>query len=606
MSMDGNAMWIAAALLAVVLIASVRQLRQPRTRRARRVAILLLQVLSAGLLYAVLVPPSRPLPATGLRVLAADATDAGELPASATPPLLLPEADDVPGGQRVPDLATALRQYPASSLTLVGAGLPARDRDTALPPDVRWQPGPAPRGWIDLDVPAATARGGRFEVRAQARGVTNAQAELLDPAEAVVDRAALAVDGRVQLSGVARAEGRSLFQLRLLDADGHVVDTLPVPQQTIAAAPLQLRIRAGAPGAELKYLRRWAADSGIDVQVQSDAGAGVSLGDGNVAIDAASLARTDLLLLDERSLASLGAGQFAAVREALHAGLGVLVRSTGLPSASARQRLRELGLTLQGDGSSQNVQLPGDGESVMLQARRGPLAAATLPTTDGAEADRAAHGATLPALESLALRPAGTQALLRDRGGNGIGRWRDAGKGRVGLLPITDSWRLVLAGRADRHGELWSGVVSLLARSQALNDPLWSPQPRAWAGERQLLCGVQAPLQALATDDTATPLLVDPASGDARCAAWWPREPGWQRLRLGERELWRHVFDPASANALHRQDMIDATTQKLAASPTPGSHATQQVPGSRWPWWLGFVLCASLLWWLERRSPTHP
>ncbi len=606
MSMDGNALWIAAALLAVVLAASVRQLRPPRSGRLRLLFIALLQVLAATLLYAVLVPPARQAPATGLRVLAADAADAGDLPAGETPPLLLPEADDVAGGQRVPDLATALRQYPASTLTLVGAGLSARDRDASLPPGAHWQASPPPRGWIDLDLPPAAAPGARFDVRARAHGVAKAQAELLDPADTVVDRAPLAADGHVLLSGVARVEGRSLFQLRLLDADGHVVDTLPVPQQTIAAAPLQLRVRAGAPGAELKYLRRWATDSGIAVQVQSDTGAGVSVGDGSIAMDAASLARADLLLLDERSLASLPAGQFAAVRDALHAGLGVLVRSSGQPPASARQRLRELGLPLQGDGGSQSVELPGDGDTAMLQARRGPLAAATLPTADGMDADRTAHGAALPVLEQLALRPAGNQALLHDHHGNGIGGWRNVGKGRVGLFPITDSWRMVLAGREDRHGELWSGLVSTLARPQARTDPLWSPQPVAWAGERQLVCGVQAPLQALAADGTATPLAVDPASGDARCAAWWPREAGWQQLRLGERELWRYVFEPAKARGLHRQSMIEATARTLSANPAADAQVARQVPGSRWPWWLGFVLCASLLWWLERRPLAPP
>ncbi|MBL2545276.1 hypothetical protein ELJ63_30965, partial [Klebsiella pneumoniae] len=94
----------------------------------------------------------------------------------------------------------------------------------------------------------------------------------------------------------------------------------------------------------LKYLRRWAADAGIRVRVQADTGAGLSIGDGAVAIDAASLTRSDLLLLDERSLAALSAGQLATVRQALRDGLGVLVRSAGAPSASARQRLRDLGL----------------------------------------------------------------------------------------------------------------------------------------------------------------------------------------------------------------------------------------------------------------------
>src|SRR5690606_21183363 len=133
-------------------------------------------------------------------------------------------------------------------------------------------------------------------------------------------RLPLPADGHVQLSGTARAAGRSVFQLRLLDAEGHLADSVPVPQQTVAAATTRLLVRASAPGAELKYLRRWATDAGIQLQLRADTGAGLSVGEGAAALDAASLARTDLLILDERSLAALGSGQLAAVRKALHAG----------------------------------------------------------------------------------------------------------------------------------------------------------------------------------------------------------------------------------------------------------------------------------------------
>lgn len=601
MSLTDPTLWIASALLLVVLIATVRQLRAPRRRPALLGAIIALQWLTAALLFAVLQPPAQPVPATGQVVLLADAAAAGPLPASASPPLLLPEATAVAGGQRVPDLATALRLHPTATLTLVGAGLAPRDREAALPADVRWQATPAPTGWVDLQLPAAVAPGARFEVRARAHGGGAAQAELRDPADAVVDRAAITADGQVVLSGIARSEGRSVFELRLLGADGHVIDRVPVPQQTLPAAPLRLRVRAGAPGAELKYLRRWATDSGLDVQVQADTGAGLSVGDGSVGLDAGALARSDMLVLDERSLPALGGSQFAAVRAAVQDGLGLLVRFTAAPSASTRQRLRELGLAVQGDGSSRSIELAADGDANLLQARRGPLSAGTPPTAEGVEADRSSHGAALPALEHLDVRAAGTQPLLHDRRGQPIGNWRDLGKGRVGMLPITDSWRWVLSGRDDRHGELWSGVLSTLARAQALSDPLWSPQPLAWVGERQLLCGASTTLQALQADGRAIPLPVDPASGSERCAAWWPRAAGWHRLQLGERVLWRYVFDPASARPLHRQAMIEATTRTLAAHAGTSVQATQQVPGSRWPWWLAFVLCASLLWWLERR-----
>lgn len=601
MNASGLNLWIALALALVVAIASVRQLRARTAHRGRPWIIVGLQVVAATLLYFCLLPPSHQQPAAGLVVLSAEADNAGALPASDSPLLLLPEAAPVAGGQRVPDLATALRQHPASTLTLVGAGLTARDRDAVLPGDVRWQPAPAPRGWIALQPPADVAPGARFEVRAQARGVANAKAELLDPADSVIDRADLPGDGSVRLSGVARAEGRSVFRLRLLDASGHVVDTVPVPQQTLPAAPLRLLVRASAPGPELKYLRRWATDAGIRVQVQADTGAGLSVGDGAVSLDAASLARADLLLLDERSLAALNAAQLAGVRQALRDGLGVLVRSAGAPSAGARQRLHDLGLPVQGDGSSHSLELPGDGESAVLAARRGPLAAGTLPTRDGEEADRSSHSAALPSLEALALQAPGSNALLHDRGGKGVGGWRTAGKGRIGLLPVTDSWRWVLAGRDDRHGELWSGVVATLARAQTGGDALWSPQSIAWAGERQALCGVQAPLQVFNERGDDVPLPVDGTRSALRCAGWWPREAGWQRLRYGDGTVWRYVFDPKQAPALHRQAMIDATTQALASHTSADTSVMQPVTGSRWPWWLAFVLCAALLWWLERR-----
>lgn len=601
MNLPAVDLWIALALALIVAIASVRQLRGSPARRGRQWMLIGLQVIAATLLYFCLVPPTHQRPGGGLVVLAADAVNAGALPASDGPLLLLPEAADVPGGQRVPDLATALRQHPASTLTLVGAGLVARDRDAVLPPDVRWQPAAAPRGWVALQAPADVAPGARFDVQAQARGVVHAKAELLDPADSVVDRVDVADDGRVQLSGIARAEGRSVFRLRLLDADGHVVDSTPLPQQTLPAAPLRVLVRASAPGPELKYLRRWAADAGIRVQLQADTGAGLSVGDGVVTFDAASLARNDLLLLDERSLAALGAGQLAAVRQALRDGLGVLVRTAGAPSAVARQRLRDLGLPLQGDGSSHSIELPGDGESALLAARRGPLAAGTLPTRDGEEADRSSHSATLPALEALALQTPGSNALLHDSAGKVVGGWRAVGKGRVGLLPLTDSWRWVLAGRDDRHGELWSSVVATLARAQGNGDALWSPQPITWADERQALCGAQAPLQAFTARGDGVPLIVDGTSGAHRCAGWWPRDAGWQRLQHGDTVVWRYVFDPKDAAALHRQAVVDATTQRLATRTLANASAMQPVTGSRWPWWLAFVACAALLWWLERR-----
>ncbi|MDH1132042.1 hypothetical protein N5C13_17345, partial [Stenotrophomonas maltophilia] len=112
-------LWIAPALALIVVIASVRQLRADTAHPGHRWVVIALQIIVATLLYFCLAPPTRQQPAGGLVVLGVDAGKAGALPASEGPLLLLPEAADVPGAQRVPDLATALRQHPAATLTLV-------------------------------------------------------------------------------------------------------------------------------------------------------------------------------------------------------------------------------------------------------------------------------------------------------------------------------------------------------------------------------------------------------------------------------------------------------------------------------------------------------
>jgi len=302
--------WILIALFAVLLLSSARlcwqQWRGSARGRGVFASLLVLQAVATVLLYLTLVPPMQRVAGGQLTVLtgAADQVRWSAAPGEAV--VALPEATKVADALAAPDLATVLRQHPGpTSLRLIGDGLSARDRDAALPRGVRIEWPSAPQGWIALQPPPVAAPGAVFTVSARAQGVPSARAELVDPAGLVVDRAMPGADGRVQLDGVARVPGQSTFRLRLLDAGQHVVDTLEVPVDTVGAAAPRLLILAGAPGPELKYLRRWATDAGLAVQAHAHAGGGVSLGDAPVALTAATLAATDAVLLDERSLGTL-------------------------------------------------------------------------------------------------------------------------------------------------------------------------------------------------------------------------------------------------------------------------------------------------------------
>ena len=61
------------------------------------------------------------------------------------------------------------------------------------------------------------------------------------------------------------------------------------------------------------------------------------------------------------------------------------------------------------------------------------------------------------------------------------------------------------------------------------------------------------------------------------------------------------VIDPAAARALHAQATREATAALRGGSAPAGTRALP-VPGPRWPWLLGFIGVAGLLWWLERRT----
>ncbi|MEG1680306.1 MAG: hypothetical protein RR326_09440 [Stenotrophomonas sp.] len=350
--------WLPLALIALaVLLGSLRFALSPRPRAIRVAALLSLQLVAGVLLYFTLQPPSRPGHA-GTLVIATAGASAAEL--SAVPAanyVRLPEAPALVAAEAVPDLATALRQHPGTrELVIIGQGLPARDRDIALPP-LRFLPGTTPRGLVELQAPPLLAPGAAFTVYSRVQGMPGVRVELLDPAGHRVDIVNADATGRVALNASAREPGDVSFALRVLDGSGKVLDQLPVPVRVRASTAPTIRLLAGAPGPELKYLQRWATDIGAKLQTSMLIGGGLQLGDAPAALDAASLARLDLLLLDERRLAALSSAQRAAITAAARGGLGVLVRTSGALDANARRALREWGLETRGGDQTSPVTL---------------------------------------------------------------------------------------------------------------------------------------------------------------------------------------------------------------------------------------------------------
>ena len=278
------------------------------------------------------------------------AGDAGSLQPSVRgqPIVALPGANAPAGAQRVPDLATALRRHPGTrALRVHGGGLAARDREAAAGLRVVFEPGPAPAGIVALEMPDRVVVGGAWRLHGRVAGIAGARVELRDPAGRVVDGAEVDAEGAFELGASARSEGRVEYTLAVLDAAGEQFEALRVPLVVEPGAAPRLLVLAGAPDPELRALRRWAVDAGFDLASRIALAPGLAQRRGEIALDAAALARLDLLVVDPRSWAALPLAERAGVVAAVREGLGLLLRVNGPVPAAVAADWRELGFAIE-------------------------------------------------------------------------------------------------------------------------------------------------------------------------------------------------------------------------------------------------------------------
>jgi len=567
----------------------------------RVVVLFLLQPVWAGLLFFCLFPPGVRVASESLIVATAGAPSALSLTPGARV-VALPEAPVIAGAETAPDLGTALRRHPGvGRITVLGGGLTARDRDAAQGLAVVFEPPPPPIGLISLSPPSQTAPGAGFDVGGQLSGLAGATIDLIDPAGRVTDVQTADDDGRFILTGTARSPGLTTFSVRVRDKGRRVVEQADVPVHVEAQAAPRLLILAGAPGPEVKYLRRWATDAGFAVTMRASAGGGVALGDAPMAINAAALRSFDVAVIDDRSWAGLG-GERAEVMAAVRGGLGLVLRSGG-PGDGAAGQWRALGFSVSGGEALRPIALPEAADADVERTRRG------VPSPD-AMADLDVEDDFVPEISRLAATPGGegTVPLLHDAGGATLSAWRAVGRGRVAVFTGVDSFGLSLTGRNALYGDWWSGMLSAVARPVGGSAPAFSGF--AWVGDRVPLCGLSG--DARVEEPDGREVTVRTGSGDAGCAGFWPQAPGWHLLHASTpdqaEQVWPFFVHPADRlTGVKAQRDRDATLM-LTGTPSPEGKAADhdEIPGSPWPWFVAWLVVGAALWGLERSGLGRP
>jgi hypothetical protein len=589
-----------AIAIALGLAAAWATLRLAMRARAdvRRIAwltLLALQPLLAWLSWRTLFPPPRPVEAGTLVVLTPGTPAQATAAFDGLRVVALPGAPLPPGAQRVPDLASALREHAPRQLRVLGTGLPARDLDAARPVALRFEAAPLPRGLVALVAPQAVRAGTPFRVQAQVAGLPDARIAVRDPGGKQIAQAKVDAAGRVALQASAPVAGRFAYTLEVRDRAGALLTRAALPLQVTRPPPIRVLLLAGAPAPEWKYLRRWAVDAGVDLRVRLPLGGGAQLADAP-RLDAAALRESDLLVLDERAWRGLDGAARARVDAAVRDGLGLLLRPATQPGADDLRAWRSFGLALAPDRVPDTAQLPG------FAIAKG--AAATEAGEEPIDREEAAALADAARPSRLALRASGPgmQALLRDTDGRALGAWTPRGAGRAGVLWIGDTFRLVLAGRAREHAALWSQVAGALARARSAPPPWRVSDALPRVGERVVLCAEAAPR---VQDPDGHPIATLPLTRlGTSCIALWPTQPGWHQATTPAGGTM--VFDVLAADALPgvlARERREATRALAGASPQAALRRAEGDPprAPRWPWALAWLLALAASWALERR-----
>lgn len=568
---------IGLLVLAVVLGAARYAWSLARTPLDRRpqvwrvMMILALQISSAVLLYFVLFPPPAFTSAERLVILTANAGSVDHEINGRV--LALPEAKAAESAEAVPDLATALRRYPGvTAVQIIGAGLTARDQEAARGVAITFNPAALPSGLVELSLPDTVSSGAQWSVQGRVNQIKNARAELLDPGNAVVANTPVDANGYFTLSETARTAGLAVYQLRISDEQKAVVEIIKLPLNIVQEKTLKVLSLSGGPNPELKYLRRWAVDAGVDLQSQINLSPGVQMNNAAVSINSSSLHDVDLLILDERSWGSMGRSSKQTLIDALRGGMGVLLRITGSLSANDRSELRALGFAVSDANIVQGIHLNGDGD------RKNALPLTRRPLRVGSP---------------------DAVTLLGDDANNPLALWRAEGRGRIGLIWLTDSYKLVLNNEAGKHGQIWREAVSTLARVRS-GTTLALRDQDSRINQRNVLCHLAAKSFVRSADSEVTYLIPEADGVNKNCAAFWPKTSGWHLAVSDNAELPFYVRAQNEAPGLEANAIGEAT--KLLTTKAAGGKNTSRiaVPGSPWPWFSVWLLITASLWLLER------
>jgi hypothetical protein len=596
-------LWLIAALILAYLVRL--ELRRPNRRQlalrllASAVALLSLALLCLEPMYR---QPVRVSDAF-LLTSGSDAKQVQHAADSLHPACIfaLPHApltDTLDNLERLPNVAMLLRRYPhVRRVHIFGDGLRPDELESLSHLQLVLHLAPLPDGPVAVSYPHRIALGEPLRVQGTWHASRRDSLWLyLDVNGEHCDSLSLVGESQLpfELNAVPRQLGKWLYTFCALRTARDTAFAGTIPIQVVPPQPIHVLILESAPNFETRTLKQWASITGnalvIRSMVSREKFFTEFLNTTPFALERLTpsiLEKVDVVIIDLQTLVRLSASEQAALRQAVEAGLGLLI---ALPDAPAVRQLREhdffLGFFTAVPESRQGRFVRPQGFSL-----------------------RHSSSTALP-IAPLRLRGNfGTEILMQDEAGQPLVLSSTRGLGKVAVSIVQETFRWALEGQRELYADYWSHALKCLARPN-LDTDLWT---------HSLLPTVDLPCHFTLRTSPAMPIAVVELPSGVRDTLFfrqhpieptrwestlWPREPGWHQVqRIGTADSTSVAFYVHSSqeewSSLRRALMHQATQAFAHLHPHDSVHVSMMQtyePISPWWFFVLFVMAAAYLW----------
>ncbi|GGI24633.1 hypothetical protein [Pedobacter mendelii] len=381
--------------------------------------------------------------------------------------------------------------------------------------------------------------------------------------------------------------GKAIYQLIALQGR----DTLskePIPFLAGEQSPMKVLILASFPDFEYKFLKKWLFENKYPLAFRSQISKNkystdflnmdsLSLN----RINASSLKKFDVLIIDEEELAALGGSERAAIDNAVNSGMGIVIRILNAKSITP----------ISGRFGRFESPVPKDKQLGLLLK------------------DENYKFSKLPLEQTLFLKASqNDQPLVADGSGKILVNSTIKGSGKILISSLVSTFNWLLSGKTSDYTTYWSEILSKAARKKPeIQSVKTTPQFPVINEKIRFVVdlGESGKIPKLKIDS----LKLAPRQNIELPFQWdttfWPTRDGWNNLSVNQSTQSFFIYKNTDWQALRNQQKINFTQlfiDKLKNQQRKTTITDISFQEDVSPWWFfaGFLLASAFLWYESR------